>query len=85
MKDSLNFTNAPVTYSLTNNSLLGVAYTDSICSFFSTENSTVVSGNLTITKLDRINRIISGTFNATLNKDGCSEIKITEGRFDMKF
>ena len=85
VKDSLNFINAPANFNLRNNSLLGVAYTNSNCSIFSNEASTLVSGNLSLTKLDRTNRIIAGTFSFTLNKTGCSEIRITDGRFDMKF
>lgn len=43
------------------------------------------SGSMTITKLDRTNRLIVGIFNATLSKAGCDTIKITNGRFDVKF
>jgi hypothetical protein len=84
IKDSLNFINAPVTFALSNHSLFGISYS-SDCDLFSTYSDVVSSGSMTITKLDRTNRIISGTFNATLSKTGCAEIKITEGRFDMKF
>ena len=85
VKDSLNFINAPANFVLSNSSLLGVAFTNSNCSLFSNEVSTSVSGKLTITKLDRTNRIISGTFNATMSKTGCATIQIADGRFDMKY
>jgi hypothetical protein len=42
-------------------------------------------GKLTITKFDLPNRIIAGIFEVVLAKPGCDTIKITNGRFDMKF
>jgi hypothetical protein len=48
--------------------------------------STINNGSVTITKLDRENKIISGTFSiAVENRDNAAEIiKITEGAFDVK-
>lgn len=40
---------------------------------------------LNITKLDRTNRIVSGTFEFAQVKTGCEEVRLTNGRFDMKF
>lgn len=40
---------------------------------------------LNITKLDRVKRIISGTFEFALTKSGCEAVRITQGRFDMKY
>ena len=40
---------------------------------------------LNITKLDKQNRIVSGTFEFALVKQGCGEVRITQGRFDMKY
>lgn len=85
IKDSLNFYTAPFTVSLTNTSLYRFHFSNNNCEFFSTDIDTQVNGTLTVSKLDRTNRIISGIFNATLSKTGCTEIKITDGRFDMKF
>jgi hypothetical protein len=84
VRDSLNFINAPITLSLDRLSLYSVSY-NTPCDYFNQLNDVTSSGKITITKLDRTNRIISGTFSATLTKSGCSEIKITDGRFDMKF
>ena len=84
ISDSLNFINAPAIFNLTNNSLLGASFSDSVCSLFSNEADVTVLGNLSISKLDRVNRIIAGTFNLTLSKTGCEIIKITEGRFDIE-
>lgn len=85
IKDSLNFYNAPFSLSMTNTSLYRFHFSNNDCDLFSTDTDTQVSGILTISKLDRTDRIISGTFSATLIKAGCPEIKIAEGRFDMKF
>ena len=71
IKDSLNFYTAPFTISLTNTSLYRLHFSNTNCEFFSTDTDTQVSGALTVSKLDRTNRIISGTFNATLSKTGC--------------
>lgn len=43
------------------------------------------TNNIIITKLDTINKIISGTFGAVLYKSLTDSVKITEGRFDLKF
>jgi hypothetical protein len=42
---------------------------------------------LKITKLDKINRIVSGTFEFFLTRvgTGCETIRITQGRFDMNY
>ena len=82
--DSLNFLVPKYTIGLSNKSLYRVRF-GRYCSFFSTDSNTNVSGMISISKLDRTNKIVAGTFNATLSKDGCDTIEITEGRFDMKY
>lgn len=84
LKDSLNFVEAPYEFHLNRNSLYGVSF-NTPCDYFSELNEVSSSGSLKITKLDRTKGIIAGTFNATLIRVNCIEIKITEGRFDMKF
>lgn len=84
VRDSLNFMNGPITFQLSRTSLYGVSY-NFPCDYFNQLSDVESQGSLTITKLDRINRIVSGTFNATLYKTGCDTIKITDGRFDMKY
>ncbi len=83
--DSLNMTTIPVTLPLNQTSLFGIYYSNNTCSFYSTDSAVYEKGSLTVSKLDTTNRIIAGTFNATLSKTGCDTIRITEGRFDMKF
>lgn len=85
VRDSLNFISSiPTTYNLSQSSLYGITFNKS-CYYFNQLIDVQSSGSLTITKLDRVNRIIAGTFNATLSKTGCPTITITEGRFDMKY
>ena len=86
ISDSLNFISFPATLLLSKRSLyqIGVSRNDS-CSIDYYDSSVYRAGKLVINKFDTINGIISGTFNATLYKKGCDTVKITEGRFDMKF
>ena len=41
-------------------------------------------GSIEITRYDLDERIVSGRFNALLKLDGCEDIVITDGRFDLK-
>jgi len=55
-------------------------FEDTLCSY---QTDTSWGGQLTITKFDRSNYIISGTFEFTVVATGCDTIQITEGRFDV--
>jgi hypothetical protein len=46
---------------------------------------TSLPGQLTITKLDETNQIVAGTFWFTIVNTNGDTIKVTDGRFDMKF
>ncbi len=86
--DSTN-TNVDFNYAIFGSSQMGFTYSDEKltpnCSFlFSTDSTTATSGNVTLTRYDLQNRIISGTFSFTLIKPSCSPIRITDGRFDKK-
>lgn len=73
---------------LSENSNLKVVFIDRIksCTIDAFDTSVYRDGKLIITKLDRQNQIISGTFDFTLYSSSCGDtIKITNGRFDMKF
>jgi hypothetical protein len=48
-------------------------------------SSANLPGNLTITRFDPVNFIISGIFEFTVLDDNGSEINITDGRFDMQY
>jgi len=87
ISDSLNFiTSYPKTFTITKNGVLGFSFLQrNGCSFDYFDTTITRTGSLTITKLDKTNRIIAGTFNAILSQQNCDTVKITEGRFDMKF
>jgi hypothetical protein len=42
-------------------------------------------GQLIITKLDTEQKIMAGTFTCTLITAGCDTVRMTDGRFDMKY
>ena len=84
--DSLNVRVPPYTIALSKTSLYRCRfYMNLDCYLLSIENETQSTGSITILKLDRTNRIVAGSFNAMLHKIGCDSIKITNGRFDLKF
>lgn len=68
ISDSLNLILIPYTFAIRDNAVFGVSYTKNNCDYFSKDNGTIAQGDMTITKLDRNNRIISGTFDAKLSK-----------------
>ena len=84
IRDSLNFMAIPITIQLSRNSLYSISFRNN-CDYWNQMSDVISTGSFTINKLDRGQQIISGIFNATLSKAGCQTIKITEGRFDMKF
>ena len=85
IKDSLAFIKIPITLNLNKTSLYQFGISTNYCSIDYYDSTVYRSGSLTITKLDKSDRIISGTFSAILYKKDCDTLKITDGRFDMKF
>jgi hypothetical protein len=61
-----------------------IFYDTDNCGSFQTDNSQS-QGYFEITKYDMANYIVSGRFNAKLYKAGCDTLRITDGRFDIKF
>lgn len=51
--------------------------------FYNSDN--IIDGSLTITHFDRINYIISGTFDFSAVAPGCDTLKVSDGRFDIKY
>ena len=85
----------PGTYNLmtpsnsTNPGPYTVFYSDdsktSPCNFYNyLPGTTTTTGQLVITRLDKTQGIVSGTFTFTLAQPGCDTVKITQGRFDSK-
>jgi hypothetical protein len=87
IRDSMNFVNSPYVLSLSQNGLFRIGvYSSATCFLRSTDNGTYRNGMLKITALDRTRRIVAGSFEATLFNPFCGDtIKITNGRFDLKF
>ncbi len=74
-----NLTNSKVSFDYTN---LNGSSEDNFCSC----EDVASNCKLIITKLDRTNKIMSGTFSFTLQKkETGKKVTITDGRFDMKF
>lgn len=63
--------------------------TDSSCVSAGSWNSIIrsnsISGSLTLTRLDRTNKIFSGTFNCRIPIPQCDTLNVTDGRFDVKY
>ena len=55
------------------------------CGVSTIDNSVHSFGGGIITRLDIPNRIISGTFDFKAVKPGCDTVRVTDGRFDIKF
>lgn len=85
LNDSLNFFNIPFSISTNESKLFEVKFFNDVCDYFSADSTTYKKGEFRINKLDKINHIVAGSFFITLYQTGCDTIKITEGRFDMKF
>jgi hypothetical protein len=49
------------------------------------EVDTNQTGIMNILRYDTINYIISGTFGFTIETTDCDSIRITDGRFDLKY
>lgn len=61
--------------------------TDKLCNNSSVGNGNrfkSADGEVLFTKVDKINKIISGSFWFDIPTDKCGNLKITEGRFDIK-
>lgn len=63
---------------VTNKSCLGYLGSNVITAF-------ATSGSILPLKIDLQNKIISGTFNCKIPIANCDTVKITEGRFDIKY
>lgn len=85
--DSLNYKTAPFTLVIKKKSIGGLSFsTSSYCDILHTDTTIFETGTISISKLDRTSRIISGTFEGVLFKQICGDtVRITDGRFDMKF
>lgn len=56
-----------------------------LCNEYLNNSGTKASGQLNITRLDVLKRVVSGTFQFTISQPTCDTIEITQGRFDSSF
>ncbi len=54
------------------------------CLYRGNKDGNSCTGSLHITRLDKTNKIIAGTFWATLISPTCDTLRFTDGRFDVK-
>jgi hypothetical protein len=54
------------------------------CNYYHSDDGTICSGTLKITKLAVAEKIIAGTFSFTISTPGCETWKVTDGRFDLR-
>lgn len=78
-----------VTYTINPTSPLRVpSFSDrsktSPCNEYLSAHGTKATGQLTLTRLDKQQGIVSGTFEFTLSQPGCDTVKVTQGHFDYK-
>lgn len=85
LTDSVGSLNSPRIFKLSNTSIFRFTYKNDNCNYYSIDSGTYVNGTLSISKYDKVNRIISGNFNMAIAMQTCDTIKISEGRFDLKF
>lgn len=71
--------NGMATYAefLTDSTCLGISFNETAA------NAT--SGSVQLTKIDTVNKIISGTFQFVFPIPSCDTLKVTEGRFDYRY
>ncbi len=55
------------------------------CGMTTLDNNVKALGGGEITRLDATNHIISGRFEFKATKPGCDTLRVTDGRFDIKF
>ncbi|TGE05381.1 hypothetical protein [Hymenobacter fodinae] len=49
------------------------------------DGTRIKKGSLTLTRFDGVARIAAGRFAFTLYEPGCDTLRVTDGRFDMRF
>jgi len=77
-KYAINFNNYDAIDNYNCQQFLSTPVYDKSSNFFS-------SGKLVISKFDQSSKIISGTFYCTIYQTKCDTLKITEGRFDIRY
>jgi hypothetical protein len=85
---AMNSFQNPGSFYLSKSSILKVGYDNRIqnCTITPFDTSVYRNGKLVITKFDKVNQTISGTFDFVVYDSSCGDtLKITSGRFDLKY
>lgn len=86
IRDSLNSMFIPGYREIGRANLGFINYSNLFCEINQGSIDTYSNGRININKLDRTARIIAGSFEAVLFNPACGDtLRITNGRFDMKF
>ena len=85
--DSLRTYPPPRIYKINGKDMGFISYSKrNFCTMESYDGVTISNGSLSISKLDLNNQIVSGTYEVTLVNKLCTDtVRITNGRFDIKF
>ncbi len=67
------------------NAIAKFAKSENNCFYHWTDTLSNHNAYLNVTKFDKLNHIIAGTFEFALTTAGCETVRITQGRFDMKY
>lgn len=74
------------TYNFSNNGPAGAYYNSGVAGncheYYYTNPGFLMTGQLTVTRLDQQKGIVAGTFDFNLWQPGCDTVKVTKGRFD---
>lgn len=84
--DSLKFLKAPFLREFYPKQIAGIVYNDGFCERRPTDSVNYTKGFVSVSRLDYTNRVVSGFFEGILYNRTCGDtIKISNGRFDLKF
>ncbi len=83
--DSIQF---PQKIILPNKNKFGISFSNDVsaCDYDTFDTSVIITGGyFDIQKLDKSKNIFSGEFELKIKKNGCEDVQISQGRFDMKY
>ncbi|RWZ85749.1 MAG: hypothetical protein EO766_16095 [Hydrotalea sp. AMD] len=74
-------------YILNSDNIFATYLTDSTCLgiMFNVAQVRAVYGSINLSKIDLSQKIVSGLFNCTIPISNCDSLKVTDGRFDIKY
>ena len=82
LTDDATFTLLDATQMPPNANYGSAAFSYSACDY---DGRLIKNGQVTLTRFDEVARVASGRFAFVLYKPGCDTLRVTDGRFDVKF